>query len=296
MQLDLSDLTLHDIIEDSRLKRSTKMSSYTFSKPINFVIHVPMLLMNLFVVGGLVWDMTPSTQIKIFANHTSHVSPVVSLVASALATVYGLTLILLAVFNIVIPALPRILIDSIILWPCHLISIIVLGLWNNWSALKQIAAGQVGNPAAAAGSAAAAGQTPTQGQTHAEGQTQTALEASPAHEPAAAAHNEGLVARFLATRELTCTDPSWTPQQCAQRWKTITIIQTIAFAFGWLCLLLVTIDFILAVRIYQRRKAARAAGKNPDDDTASVSESVQGLTANRTEEVGGRWVTVTGRN
>lgn len=241
---------------------------------------------------------------EIFANHTSHVSPVASLVANSIATVYGLTLILLAVFNIVIPALPRILIDSIILWPCHLISIIILGLWNNWSALKQIAAGQVSisgsAPTAAPGanpsSDPASGAAPDGGAADSSfGHGSQSALASP-HE-AATASTEGastLAARFLYSRELTCTDPSWSSEQCAQRWKTVTVIQTIAFAFGWLCLFLVTVDFILAVRIYNRRKAARAAGRNPDEE--SETESVQGLTMNRTEEVGGRWISVTGRN
>jgi len=255
------------------------MSRYSFSKPANFAIHVPMFVLNLFIVGGLVWDMTPSTQVKIFANHTTHVSPVVSLVANSIATIYGLTLLLLAVFNIIIPALPRIIIDSIILWPCHLLSIIILGLWNDWSALKQLAAGQV---------TVASGPNPT---------PNPSSPSAPFPDPSShALSSQGVLdSSAVHRRELTCTDASWTSEMCTHQWKTVTIIQTLAFAFGWLCLLLVVVDFVISVRIYKRRRYAREAGINPDEDD-SDSESIQGLTTNRTQEVGGRWVTITGRS
>jgi len=270
------------------------MPRYSFSKPVNFAIHVPMLLMNLFVVGGLVWDMTPQTQVKIYEQHSVHVSPVVSLVVTSIATTYGFVLVLLGAFNIIIPVFPRIVIDSVVLWPCHIISVVILGVWNNWSALKQIAAGQVGHPSTSGAPDTAEAGAPPAGADGAEAQASMAAPA-----PDGESETEKLAARFFGsftTRELTCTDPNWTTEQCAQRWKSITIVQTIAFAFGLACIILVTIDFILAVRIYKRRKAVRLVGKNPDelDDAASsIAESVQGLTTNRAEQAGGRWVNIT---
>ncbi len=184
------------------------MARFSFSKSANFGIHIPLLILNLLVVGGLVWDTTPDTQnskhhrillsrntqdhSEIFANHHSHVTPVVSLVATSIATVYTVVLLLLASFNVIIPALPRIIIDSAILWPAHLTSLIVIGAWNDWSALKQIAAGKVG-PSWSSPSWA---QAP------------------------------------LSSRQLTCSDPTWTTEMCAQRWKAISIVQTLVFAFG----------------------------------------------------------------
>ena len=76
---------------------------------------------------------------------------------------------------------------------------------------------------------------------------------------------------------------------CVQRWKAITIVQTLAFVFGWLCLLLVTVDFVISVRIYRRRRSAFAKGINPDevDEVMSFAESEDGTQGT------GVWVTVT---
>ncbi|KAJ7585222.1 hypothetical protein C8J56DRAFT_1166366 [Mycena floridula] len=106
------------------------MTSYP--RTLNYAIHLTIFLLNLGVVGAMVWDSTPETRIKILSQR--RVPPAsIPLIACAFATLYSLTVVLLSSFSVKIRPLIRIVADTVLLIPVYIICIITLGIMNNWS-------------------------------------------------------------------------------------------------------------------------------------------------------------------
>ncbi|KAJ7591810.1 hypothetical protein C8J56DRAFT_1131052 [Mycena floridula] len=105
------------------------LKSSSFSLKLHYGLHCPILFLNGAVVVAEIWlQMHP-------AARSSTVWPWAAVIPTAVVLLYTIALLSISLFRVVIPHQARILGDSLVLIPCYIAAIILLGIGTTGQSL-----------------------------------------------------------------------------------------------------------------------------------------------------------------